>query len=259
MKLIPLYATLLLLPVSLLVSQETHTVDHREMIASMKARNPSDTRQGEALYNAVCINCHGTPQKAGTLPTALRFWEAPFKNGSDPRSMYRTMTKGFNLMVPQNWMTPEQKYQVIHHIREKFLKEKNPTQYAEITDKYLAGIQPETYPGPKPRVRQLRPYMKMDFGNNMNYTFEVAKGNIAYKAIAVRLDNGHEGISKGNTWMLYDHDLMRVAAVWKGDRFINWRSIAMDGSHGSHPAIVGETLILNPKAPGWAKPGNLTW
>ena len=254
MKSFPITALILLLPVSMLVSQETHTVDHPAMIASMKARNPSDTREGEALYNAVCINCHGTPQKAGTLPTALRFWEAPFKNGSDPRSMYRTMTKGFNLMVPQNWMTPEQKYQVIHHIREKFLKEKNPSQYSEITDKYLAGIKPETYPGPKPRVRQLKPYMKMDFGNNMNYTFEIGPGDIAYKAIAVRLNPGPEGVSKGSTWMAYDHDLMRVAAVWQGDRFINWRSIAMDGSHGSHPRIEGDIILQNPKAPGWARP-----
>ena len=148
----------------------------------------------------------------------------------------------------------EQKYQVIHYIRQKFLVDKNPSQHFEITDKYLAGIKPKTYPGPRPRERQLRPYMKMDFGNNMNYTFEVGPDNIAYKAITVRLDPGPEGVAKGNTWLAYDHDLMRVAAVWQGDEFIDWRSIAMDGSHGTHPKIRGETFLLNPKAPGWAKP-----
>ncbi|MBT6461169.1 MAG: hypothetical protein HOK49_01400, partial [Opitutae bacterium] len=54
MKSFPITALILLLPASMLVSQETHTVDHPAMIASMKARNPSDTREGEALYNAVC-------------------------------------------------------------------------------------------------------------------------------------------------------------------------------------------------------------
>ena len=62
--------------------------------------------------------------------------------------MYRTLTKGYNLMIAQNWMTPEQKYQVIHYIRQKFLVDKNPSQHFEITDQYLAGIKPETYPVP---------------------------------------------------------------------------------------------------------------
>ena len=83
-------------------------------LAGLETGNRAAFDRGKALYQAVCINCHGTAQKAGTLPTALRCWEAPLKNGSDPRAMYRTLTKGFNLMVPQNWMTPEQKYQVIH-------------------------------------------------------------------------------------------------------------------------------------------------
>ena len=243
-----------LLTIQTAICAETHTVDHKALINSLRAQNAGDVRKGEQLYRAVCINCHGEPGKPGSLPTASKFWEAPFKNGSDPRSMYRTLTKGYNLMIAQNWMTPEQKYQVIHYIRQKFLVDKNPSQHFKITDQYLAGIKPETYPGPRPKERQLRPYMKMDFGNNMNYTFEVGPDNIAYKAITVRLDSGPEGVAKGNTWLAYDHDLMRVAAVWQGDEFIDWRSIAMDGSHGTHPKIRGETFLLNPKAPGWAKP-----
>ena len=255
----PQYQTAALMALAVLIvnahAQDTHSVDHKALVASMHAQNSGDVGKGEQLYRAVCINCHGEPGKPGTLPTALRFWEAPFKNGTDPRAMYRTLTKGFNQMVPQNWMTPEQKYQVIHYIRQKFLAGPNPSQHFEITDEYIAGLKSESYPGPRPRERQLRPYMKMDFGNNMNYTFEVGPDNIAYKAIAVRLDTGPEGIAKGNTWIAYDHDLMRVAAIWRGDRFINWRSIAMDGSHGTHPRIEGKVLLLNPKAPGWAKPG----
>ena len=106
---------------SFLSGQETHIVDHPALISSLKTGNREFLDRGRVLYNAVCVNCHGTPDKPGTLPTALRFWDAPMKNGSDPRAMYRTLTKGFNQMVPQNWMTPEQKYQVIHYLRESLL------------------------------------------------------------------------------------------------------------------------------------------
>ncbi len=203
--------------------EETHVVDHPAFIASLETGNREFLDRGRVLYEAVCVNCHGTPEKPGTLPTALRFWEAPFKNGSDPRATYRTLTKGFNLMLPQNWMTPEQKYQVIHYVRETFLKDANPSQYKKVDASYLAGIEKETLPGPAPVTRALnRPYLKMNFGANMNYTFEVGPDNIAYKAIAVRLDEGGDGITKGKAWLAYDHDLMRVAAIWTGDKFCDW-------------------------------------
>ena len=239
-----------------ILAEETHVVDHPAMVKQLDTGNREGYDRGKALYQIVCINCHGSPAKVGTLPTALRFWEAPMKNGSDPRAMYRTLTKGFNQMVPQNWMTPEQKYQVIHYIREEFLKDANPTQYKNVDEAYLAGIEKETVAGPAPQSRALnKPYLKMDFGQNMNYTFEVGPDNIAYKAIAVRLDKGGDGITKGKAWLAYDHDLMRVAAIWTGDKFCDWRSIGMDGSHGSHPKIVGDKFLVNAKSPGWAKPG----
>ena len=53
----------------------------------------------------------------------------------------------------------------------------------------------------------------MNFGPALNWTYQVAPGNIAYKGIAIRLDPGAGGISKGRSWMIYDHDTMRVAAA----------------------------------------------
>ena len=44
------------------------------------------------------------------------------KNGSDPFSLYRTITDGFGQMAPQTWMVPRQKYDVIHYIRETYLQ-----------------------------------------------------------------------------------------------------------------------------------------
>ena len=71
------------------------------------------------------------------MPTSLRFASGVFKNGSDPYRMYQTLTLGFGQMPPQTWMVPVQKYDVIHYIREEYLKDANPTQYAQIDRDYL--------------------------------------------------------------------------------------------------------------------------
>jgi hypothetical protein len=80
----------------------------------------------------------------------------------------------------------------------------------------------------------------MDFGPALFWTLQVESNNIAYKGIAIRLDDGPGGVSKGHVWMLYDHDTMRVAAAWTGDKFVDWRGIAFDGSHQTHTSILGE-------------------
>ncbi len=60
-----------------------------------------------------------------------------FKNGGDPYTMYQTLTRGFGMMVPQTWMVPEQKYDVIHYIRRAYLKDHNPDQYFAVDQAYL--------------------------------------------------------------------------------------------------------------------------
>ena len=99
----------------------------------------------------------------------------------------------------------------------------------------------------------LSPYRRMDFGPALFWTYQVAPGNIAQKGIAVRLDDGPGGVSKGRAWMVYDHDTMRVAAATTGD-FVDWKGIAFDGSHGTHTSLSGERHFVNPVGPGWASP-----
>src|SRR5687768_11208707 len=81
-------------------------------------------------------------------------------------------------------------------------------------------------PAPLPTPPRAPKYLRMDFGPVLNWTYQVEPGNIAYKGIAVRLDPGPGGISKGQAWMLYDHDTMRVAAAWTGGQFIDWKGVA---------------------------------
>ena len=97
------------------------------------------------------------------------------------------------------------------------------------------------------------PYQRMDYGPALFWTYQVAPGNIAQKGIAVRLDDGPGGVSKGRAWMVYDHDTMRVAAATTGE-FVDWKGIAFDGSHGTHTSLKGERHFVNPVGPGWASP-----
>ncbi len=51
-------------------------------------------------------------------------------------------------MAPQTWMVPRQKYDVIHYLRETYLKADNATQYKTVDEKYLASLPRGTTLGP---------------------------------------------------------------------------------------------------------------
>jgi putative heme-binding domain-containing protein len=225
-------------------------LDHAGILRSL---DDQSFRRGEAIYGRVCANCHGTRDRPGSLPTSLRFAEGKFKNGSDPYSIYRTLTYGYAMMTPQTWMVPQQKYDVIHYVREAYVKPFNAGQYTRIDDVYLAGLPKGKGRGPAPS--NIEPWAVMNYGPSLMLTLEVGnKANFAYKGIAMRLDNGPGGVSRGRHWVLYDHDTMRVAAAWSGDGFVDWHGINFNGMHQVHPHVAGKVLFANPVGPGWADP-----
>lgn len=232
-------------------------VDHAGLIRSL---DDEAFERGQKIYERLCINCHGDLQKPGSLPTALRFGEGKFRHGSDPHAMYRTLTHGFGLMVPQTWMVPRQKYDVIHYIREHYVRPHNAAMYAAISDDYLRSLPPGDSFGPEPV--EYAPWSDMDYGPTVVNTFEIGSDgeNFAYKGIASRLDPGPGGVSKGHVWSVFDHDTMRLAAAWTRSHnaddpvFINWEGIHFDGRHNRHPRIVGDVQLQNPSGPGWANP-----
>jgi glucose/arabinose dehydrogenase len=167
--------------------------------------------------------------------------------------MYQTLTHGYGMMTPQTWMVPEQKYDVIHYIREAYLKPYNPVQFVQVDDRYLARLPKGTSRGPKPST--IEPWVNMNYGPSLLATLEVGnQGNFAYKGIAVRLDSGPGGVSRGRHWMLFDHDTLRVAAAWHGAGFSDWNGINFNGRHQVHPRVVGAVAFANPVGPGWADP-----
>lgn len=239
------------------VSDPEAAVDHAALIRGLDAA--AETR-GAAIYQTMCLACHGTPEKPGSLPDSRAFWKEPFKNGGDPHGIYQTLAKGLGQMPAWPMLTPAQRYDVAHYVREKLVKPANPAAYVKVDEAYLAKL-------PKPRgkfvetaeMKEFRKgprYRRMDFGPTLMWTLEADEDNIAQKGIAIRLDAGPGGVSKGRAWMLYDHDTMRVAAAWSGTEFVDWIGIAFDGSHGTHTAIGGPAGLLLPNEPGWADPAS---
>jgi putative heme-binding domain-containing protein len=246
-------------------------IDHAGMIASLDQKAFD---RGEEIYSRTCVNCHGTIETPGSLPTSLRFAEGKFKNGADPYAMYRTLTDGFGMMTPQTWMVPTQKYDVIHYVREAYLKPRNPSQYKPIDDTYLAGLPKGSSRGPAPS--KFEPWSIADYGPMLTGTYELpivpsvsskspnpgpkatpsSDRCFAYKGIAVRVDPGLGGVAQGRTWMVFDHDTLRMVGGWTGMGFVDWNGILFNGRHNVHPLTVGQVGFANPNAPGWANPAD---
>jgi putative heme-binding domain-containing protein len=226
-------------------------LDHAKLISGLDKKAFA---RGEKIYSHLCINCHGTPEQAGSLPTALRFATDKFKNGSDPFGMYQTLTRGFGMMTPQAWMVPKQKYDVIHYIREAYLRKSNPSQYVAVDANYLSRLPKGTEVGPEGTLQE--PWVTMDYGPNLIATYEIGNDNknFAYKGIAIRLDAGPGGVSRGSAFMMFDHDTMRMAAAWSGPGFMDYNGINFNGRHQVHPRLVGKIHVSNPIGPGWADP-----
>ena len=259
----------MLLPESALPEYETD-IDHAKLIGES---SNAIFRQGQEIYQSICHNCHGDLSMPGSIPNSLRFGDGVFQHGNDPYTMYQTITRGWRQMIPQVQLVPSEKYAVIHYIREHFLKENNPEQFFELTESYLAGLPKGSSTGPKPVPR--KQWSEMDYGPFLIGTFQIAdeldreaaktypKGeadivrpgaNIAFKAIAIQLDSNPGGVSKGNTWIAFEHDTLRVAGAWTGQGFVDWRGINFDGGHVVRPRTIGEPLFETADGPGWANP-----
>lgn len=234
------------------VIQPLALADHEALV---KAWDKKSLERGKTIYTQLCVTCHGTLDQPGSLPTAPRFHLGDLKNGSDPYRMFQTLEKGYGQMIAMPQYTTSQKYDVIHYIREEFMKGKNEKYYIPVDEKYLAslprGMSQLQEQAPEEKQPQ---YLLQDYGNTLFWTLQVEPGNIAQKGITVRLDKGLGGVSKGKAWMLYEHDTMRVAAIWTGDKFIDWKGIGFDGSHGTHTSIVGDKHFISKNEPAWANP-----
>ena len=251
-------------------------IDHMGIIKDNQSHQEKSFNKGKRIYTSICFTCHGSPSQEGSIPTAFKYWKDKFKVGKDPYSIYLTLTRGYGAMPAQTTLTPKEKYDVIQYIREEFVAKQNKGEYFKIDSNYLLSLPAGKSKGPEAKRRE--PWTEMDYGNSLIYTYElvdsnakpreIAKGpaplkdenlvdaNFAYKGIAVRVDEGVGGVAAGKAWMIFDHDLMRIAGAWTGKGFIDWEGILLNGRHNISPRTIGNLQISNSVEPGWANPTN---
>ncbi|MEI6586248.1 MAG: DUF6797 domain-containing protein [Sediminibacterium sp.] len=251
-------------------------IDHKGILNTIQRNQEEAYMDGKKIYTRNCINCHGTPIKEGSLPTAFKYWKDAFKVGKDPYSIYQTLTRGYGAMPAQINLTPVDKYNVIHYIREEFVAKQNKDAYFKIDSNYLASLPKGKSKGPSSIHKE--GWLEMDYGNFLINTYELVDANakpreisggpaplpdenlvdanFAYKGIAVRVDTGTGGVAAGKAWMIFDHDLMRVAGAWTGKGFIDWQGILLNGQHNISPRTIGDLHFSTPVEPSWANPLN---
>jgi mono/diheme cytochrome c family protein len=199
---------------------KSNSVDHRAILEKL---DDSAFSRGQAIYDNLCINCHGGDGKTPTLPIARAFGKGDLKFGTDPYSMFLTLTKGNGLMGPQTWMTPQERYDVIHYVREKFMQPMQP-KYVPVTKEYLAGL--PTVNAAAVVTRQV----ERDFGPALASQL----GRDLSSVLTVKLGDGHA--------ISYNLHTMDQAGLWKGG-FLNLKGTQHYRERGeSVPEIEGQII-----------------
>lgn len=127
----------------LAIADDTADLDHAGIIGRLRSR---DFDAGKAIYHGYCYNCHGDDGNTPSLPTARAFGTQKLKFGSDPYGMFLTLSRGKGLMAPMSHLTPKERYQVVHYIREQFMKPSNPD-YFKVDPAYLDELPKGTKDG----------------------------------------------------------------------------------------------------------------
>lgn len=226
--LIPLLLTLFAFSVWM---TDDSDVDHAALISSW---DDASYQQGRAIYQESCAQCHGADGRQPPNATAAAFVSDRLKSGSDPYAMWKTLTEGFNQMVPQTWLSPRERYQVIHYIREAFFKASNLSQYTEITEAYLDSL-----PSPSGQMAADE-RREMQYGPALTYELESTRSSLLLSLS----DSLH---------LSYDLHTMSIPAVWTGD------FVQLDATHhteykgGQRGRIAGDRLGVGPLR--WAYDG----
>ena len=185
-------------PEELVVKDDTRDLDHAGILRSL---GDVDLKAGERIYSGHCVNCHGADGNTPKLATARAFGKQELKYGADPYKMFLTVSRGAGLMAPLSHLSPKERYQVVHYIRQTQMKGNNPA-YNEINDSYLASLPKGTGTG------EFVPTEERDFGAVLASQI----GREVNNALTFRL--------AGNISVGYDLHRMRLAGAWR-DGFLD--------------------------------------
>ncbi|MGB7326005.1 MAG: DUF6797 domain-containing protein [Rubripirellula sp.] len=176
---------------------DTLNLDHAKIIRTVENGN---RKRGKQIYDASCYQCHGTNGNTPALATARAFGTQKLKFGSDPHSMFRTLSKGNGLMAAALALSPRERYEVVAYIRETFMKGSNPD-YQPITPDYLDSLPKGTEMGDA----------KLDPDRDYGPALASQLGRDVNSALTVKL---------GDLTIAYDLHTMNQAQVWSGG-FLN--------------------------------------
>ena len=123
---------------ALVAFNDFENINHRDYaVFTPSDRDSAYLTEGQKLYELNCTACHS---KDGLTPPpnplARSFTQHKMENGGDPLSMFNTLTYGFRNMMPATQLTPLQRYQVIHYLREVMVKEHAPKLYVKVEENY---------------------------------------------------------------------------------------------------------------------------
>ena len=215
-------------------------VDHAALIAGL---DDGAYHRGKEIYLGLCIACHGADGTRPTNPKARPFAVGELLNGHDPLSLFRTVTAGWRDMPGNDWLRPEQRYDVIHYVREEFLRQRNPDQYFEVTDEWLAALPKGRSGRTEEADEELEP---RDFGPALASQL----GDDVGACLTVRLD--------ADASLAYDLQLMESPGAWVGG--------FLDLSQTQHYLQRGEGKARPAGAPlpgldgwAWGLGGELEW
>ena len=222
---------------SIFAELEPNSVDHAGILRSL---NKESYDRGKATYENLCANCHGTDGLTPALPISPAFGKGPFKFGEDPYSMFVTLTKGNGLMGPQTWMSPEERYDVIHYLREKFMKPNFPG-YKPITEDYLAALPKVTLAPPPKKQRPDRdfgPALASQLGRNVS------------SVLSIKLGDKHT--------ISYDLHSMDLADLWN-EGFLDLGSTQHYRERGEGVPMIDGTRIVGLSNWKWAHEGTFDY
>lgn len=213
-------------PQDLIVIDDTKDLNHTGILRSLGSK---DFAAGKVIYLGHCKNCHGLDGNTPKLPTARAFGRQKLKFGADPYQMLLTLSRGNGMMAPMSHLSPKERYQVVHYIREAFMKPSNP-EYTKLDDDYFASLPKGTGNG------EFLVTLDRDFGSVLGSQLGAEVNN----ALTFRLSD--------DITACYDLHRMRLNEVWQGG--------FLDLSQTQHYRQRGERM---PQIDGQVIPGLGDW
>lgn len=238
-------------------------IDHARQIRSLAA---ADVQAGRQLYRQYCVNCHGKDGNKTVNPLARRFAKDRLKFGTDPYAMWKTISYGNGLMFPQAaLLSPEDRYQIVHFLREEFIKDANPSQYFRVNDDYLAAVNERAeadakeFGGQRTGVKLAAGMLDGRQGQQMNYgpylCHSVAFRKPSNKNAPRFADTTERALVvtlPGEHVLCYDTERYSIAGIWRGDIASTAKTHHTSYKGNACLAPGGEVLYHNIDDRGWA-------